>query len=149
MTGNLTKDPELRTTQSGDAVCTFTIAVNRRHKNRAQAGQQEADYFRITAWRQLGENAAKWLIKGKKVTVVGPVSCRTYQGNDGKTYASMEVTADDIEYLSPANTVPGEKPVQQTQNESIGENKRYKPGEVPAQPSGGGFTQVDEEELPF
>lgn len=134
LTGNLTKDPELRTTQSGDAVCTFTIAVNRRHKNRAQAGQPEADYFRITAWRQLGENAAKWLIKGKKVTVVGPVSCRTYQGNDGKTYASMEVTADDIEYLSPANTVPGEKPVQQT---------------APKTNTQGGFVQVNDEPLPI
>ena len=135
LTGNLTKDPELRTTQSGDAVCTFTIAVNRKHKNRAKAGQSEADYFHITAWRQLGENSAKWLIKGKKVTVVGPVSCRTYQGNDGKTYASMEVTADDIEYLSPANTVPGEqKPVQQ---------------EAPKTDVQSGFTEVPNEDLPF
>lgn len=134
LTGNLTKDPELRTTQSGDAVCTFTIAVNRRHKSRAQAGQQEADFFHITAWRQLGENAAKWLIKGKKVTVVGPVSCRTYQGNDGKTYASMEVTADDIEYLSPANTVPGEKPVQQAAQKTDVQS---------------GFTEVPNEDLPF
>ena len=133
LTGNLTKDPELRTTRDGVTVCSFTIAVNRRRT--AQAGQPEADYFHITAWRQLGENAAKWLIKGKKVTVVGPVSCRTYQGNDGKTYASMEVTADDIEYLSPANTVPGEqKPVQQ---------------EAPKADAQGGFVQVDGEELPF
>lgn len=133
LTGNLTKDPELRTTQSGVSVCSFTIAVNRRRT--AQAGQQEADYFHITAWRQLGENAAKWLIKGKKVTVVGPVSCRTYQGNDGKTYASLEVTADDIEYLSPANTVPGEqKPVQQ---------------EAPKTNTQGGFVQVNDEPLPF
>ena len=132
LTGNLTKDPELRTTRDGVSVCSFTIAVNRRKT--AQAGQQEADYFHITAWRQLGENAAKWLIKGKKVTVIGPVSCRTYQGNDGKTYARMEVTADDIEYLSPANTVPGEKPVQQT---------------APKTDAQGGFVQVDGEELPF
>lgn len=130
LTGNLTKDPELRTTRDGVSVCSFTIAVNRRRT--AQAGQQEADYFHITAWRQLGENAAKWLIKGKKVTVVGPVSFRTYQGNDGKTYSSMEVTADDIEYLSPANTVPGEKPVQAQKTDTQS-----------------GFVQVEEEELPF
>lgn len=131
LTGNLTRDPELRTTRDGVSVCSFTIAVNRRKT--AQAGQQEADYFHITAWRQLGENAAKWLIKGKKVTVIGPVSCRTYQGNDGKTYASLEVTADDIEFLSPANTVPGEqKPVQAQKTDTQS-----------------GFLQVPNEELPF
>ena len=131
LTGNLTRDPELRTTRDGVSVCSFTIAVNRRKT--AQAGQQEADYFHITAWRQLGENAAKWLIKGKKVTVIGPVSRRTYQGNDGKTYASLEVTADDIEFLSPANTVPGEqKPVQAQKTDTQS-----------------GFLQVPNEELPF
>lgn len=130
--GNLTRDPELRTTQSGDSVCSFTVAVNRKRRNNAQAGQQEADYFHISAWRQLGENAAKWLIKGNKVSVVGSVSCRTYQGNDGKTYANLEVTADDIEYLSPANKVPGEKPVQAQKTEAQG-----------------GFTEVPNEDLPF
>lgn len=98
--GNLTRDPELRTTQSGVSVCTFSVAVNRR-QNR-QNGQQEADFFRVSAWRELGENCAKWLIKGKKVCVIGPVSVSTYTGQDGKTYSNMEVTAQDVEFLSPA-----------------------------------------------
>lgn len=97
--GNLTKDPELRTTQSKVSVCTFTVAVNRR---RRQDEEEQADYFRVTAWRELGENCAKWLIKGKKVCVVGPVSISTYTGQDGKTYANLEVTAQDVEFLTPA-----------------------------------------------
>ena len=96
--GNLTKDPELRTTQNGVSVCSFTVAVNK-HKS-ANNQQQEPDYFRVSVWRQLGENCAKFLAKGRKVCVIGPVSVRTYQASDGTTRASMEVTADDVEFLS-------------------------------------------------
>ena len=96
--GNLTRDPEMRSTQEGVSVCSFTVAVNRRNK---REGQPEADYFRVSAWRQLGENCGKYLAKGRKVCVIGPVSVRTYQASDGTTKASLEVTADDVEFLSP------------------------------------------------
>ena len=105
--GNLTRDPELRKTQSGVSVCTFTVAVNRR---RRPGEEEQADFFRVSAWRELGENCAKWLIKGKKVAVVGSVSVSTYQGNDGRTYANMEVTAQDVEFLSPAGHTEPEAP---------------------------------------
>ena len=94
--GNLTRDPELRTTQTGVTVCSFTIAVNRRRFGNAEAGQPEADFFRISAWRQLGENCAKYLAKGRKVSVVGTVSASAYVGNDGQARASLEVQADDV-----------------------------------------------------
>ena len=89
--GNLTRDPELRTTPNGYAVCDFTIAVNRRRSGQQQAGQQgDADFFRITAWRQLGENCAKYLSKGRKVFGNGaaerpylPVSGRFHPGFPG------------------------------------------------------------------
>ena len=96
--GNLVRDPELRTTSAGVNVCDFTVAVNRRN---AREGQQNADFFRVSAWRQLGENCAKFLAKGRKVCVVGPVSVRTYQTNNGETKANLEVVADDVEFLSP------------------------------------------------
>lgn len=94
--GNLTKDPELRTTQDGTSVCNFTVAVNRKKVN----GQPEADFFRVSAWRGLGENCSKYLTKGRKVCVVGPVSVRTYTSN-GESRASLEVIAEDVEFLSP------------------------------------------------
>ena len=127
--GNLTKDPELRTTQAGDAVCSFTIAVNRR-KN-AQAGQPEADFFRVNVWRQQGENCARYLSKGKKVYVSGPVQCRTYTGQDGQTRASIEVTANEVEFLSPAGNAQQNAP------------------QAPKTDAQSGFVQVDEETLPF
>lgn len=96
--GNLVRDPELRTTTSGESVCSFTVAVNRR----ARQGQQpEADFFRVSAWRQLGENCQKYLAKGRKVCVIGPVRVNTYTGQDGSTRANMEVVANDVEFLSP------------------------------------------------
>lgn len=96
--GNLTRDPELRTTPSGINVCSFDVAVNRR---KTQGNQPEADFFRVTAWRALGENCAKYLSKGRKVCVIGSVELSVREAQNGKTYASMEVTADDVEFLSP------------------------------------------------
>lgn len=91
--GNLTRDPELRTTTSGKSVCDFTVAVNRRGTTK------EADFFRVSAWDKTGENCAKYLKKGRKVCVVGPVSVRTFESQNG-TKASLEVRADDVEFLS-------------------------------------------------
>ena len=96
--GNLTKNPELRTTTTGINVCSFTVAVNRPRKNGEDQG---ADYFQVSVWRERGENCAKYLKKGSKVCVMGAVSVRTYTANDGTTRASMEVkSADEVEFLS-------------------------------------------------
>lgn len=96
--GNLTRDPELRTTTSGVNVCSFTVAVNR--KNRTKPNETEADFFHVTAWRTLADICAKYLAKGRKVAVVGSVSIHTYTNNNGETKASLEVNADDVEFLS-------------------------------------------------
>ena len=96
--GNLTGDPELRTTTNGKSVCGFTVAVNRRNK---VEGQPEADFFRCSVWNQMGEACAKYLMKGKKVCVIGSVSVRTYTTQNGETRASLEVMAQDVEFLSP------------------------------------------------
>lgn len=95
--GNLTRDPELRTTASGVQVCSFTVAVNKR----AQNEQKEAEFFRVTAWRQLADICSRYLAKGRKVAICGTVSVSTYTGNDGQTRATLEVNADDIEFLTP------------------------------------------------
>ena len=95
--GNLTRDPETRTIGSGVTVCNFSIAVNRRAKD----GQQEADFFNITAWRQLGELCQKYLTKGKKVSVVGHIQTRSYEAQDGSKRTAWDVVADEVEFLSP------------------------------------------------
>lgn len=134
--GNLTRDPELRTVGSGISVCDFTVAVNRRNRSQNSSGQPETDFFRCTAWRQLGENCAKYLAKGRKVCVIGPVTARTYQANDGTTRVSLEVTADDVEFLSSRND-----------DQAAGSSYNAPAPSVTAQNSG--FTAVETDELPF
>jgi single-strand DNA-binding protein len=98
--GNLTADPEVRSTPSGVTVCSFTIAVNRRFAN--SDGERQTDFFRINAWRQLGDVCAKHLAKGRKVAVVGELQARLYDAKNGEKRMSLDVAADEVEFLSPA-----------------------------------------------
>ena len=139
--GNLARDPELRTVRDGISVCDFTVAVNRRGSRQNTAnGQSDADFFRVTAWRQLGELCAKYLAKGRKVCVVGPVSARTYTANDGTTRVSLEVTADEVEFLS------------SRMDDGAPAYNNAAPSAAAAPPptaQNNGFTAVETDELPF
>ena len=95
--GNLTGDPAIRTTRNGVSVCDFTVAVNGRRQ------EDPAQFFRVSAWRQMGENCHKYLAKGRKVCVTGAVSANTYQGNDGATRVSLDIQANEVEFLSTAS----------------------------------------------
>lgn len=100
--GNCTKDPEIRSTQTGKTVCTFTVAVNNRKKK--ADGQTDTEYFRVSAWDALGENCGKYISKGKKVAVVGAVSVHAYTTQKGEPGASLEVLANEVEFLSAKET---------------------------------------------
>ena len=114
--GNLTKKPELRYTQDGTSVCGFTVAVNRKKtRNNPDPG---ADYFNVNAWRGLGENCAQYLDKGKKVCVIGKVGLRVWE-KDGKHGASLEVTADEVEFLSGANPVDPESGMEKVEPDDL------------------------------
>lgn len=95
--GNLTADPETRTTKDGTLVCSFTVAVNRKNKS----ANAETDFFRVSAWRQLGEVCRMYLAKGKKVSVVGEIHAGSYTNSKGEAVGTLEVNAQDIEFLSP------------------------------------------------
>jgi single-strand DNA-binding protein len=132
--GNVCAKPELRYTQTNKAVCSFTVAVNRRR----QAGQEnpETDFFRVSAWEKQAEICVKYLDKGSKVAVIGAVSCRTYQANNGETRASLEVQAHEIEFLTRAAD-QAEQQYMQQERAAI------------QQESSGEFTQVETDDLPF
>ena len=97
--GNLTRDPELRTTPAGVTVASFGLAVNKRFAG--PDGTRGVEFFTISAWRQMGENCAKFLKKGSKVGIVGELSSRSYDAQDGTKRFTMEVNADEVEFLSP------------------------------------------------
>lgn len=109
--GNLTRDPESNTTQSGVGFTRFTIAVNRPFTN--SAGERVADYFNVICWRELGERCAKYLFKGSKVGVSGMVQQRQYEDRDGIKRTAFDVVANEVEFLTPkanAQQQSGEAP---------------------------------------
>lgn len=132
--GNLTRDPELRATPNGVSVCSFNIAVNRRFNN--ADGEKVADFFRINAWRQLGENCGRYLAKGKKVAVIGELQARTYEAADGTTRMSLDVSADEIEFLTPrGDAAPASAPAP-----AASQQAQYSPSD---------FNDIQNDDIPF
>ena len=149
--GNLTRDPEMRSTSTGIPVCNFSIAVNRRKR---ADGQQETDFFNIVAWRQLAELCSRYLVKGRKVAIAGSIQTRTYEAQDGSKRSAFDIVADDVEFLSPAQggASSGEyhapaAPAPRAQAPAYGSSTPAYGGA----PADAGFTQVqvDDDELPF
>ena len=100
--GNLTRDPELKETPSGVAVCQFSLAVTRDYTN--SEGNRETDFFDCTAWRGLGETVSKYCKKGNKLLVVGSIQFRSYEDNDGIRRHATDVIVKEIEFLTPKSS---------------------------------------------
>ena len=98
LTGNLTKDPELKTTTNDLSVVKFTLAIPRKFKN-AQ-GEKEVDFLNVIVWRTLADNCGKYLKKGSKCSVVGTVQNRSYEAKDGTKRYITEIVAEEVEFLS-------------------------------------------------
>lgn len=131
--GNLCKDPELRTTNSGVSVCTFTIAVQRKT---AQDGKKQSDFLPVVTWRGLAENCGKYLAKGRSVAVVGSIQTRTYDTANGEKRYVTEILADEVQFLSKGS------------DDGEGEKKKGKSKDIFGDDVSD-FTPLDEEELPF
>ncbi|MBO5954863.1 MAG: single-stranded DNA-binding protein [Clostridia bacterium] len=130
--GNLTRDPEISTTTSGISVCRMSIAVSRRFAN--AEGGRDADFFNITAWRGTADNCAKFLKKGNKIAVSGSIQTRNYEKADGTKGFSIDIVADEVEFLSSRND-----------GSSEGNNEGNMSGGAPV----GGLQPIDDDNLPF
>lgn len=138
LVGNLTKEPEQRTTSSGIAVTSFTVAVRRRYKD--ADGNYQADFVNCVAWRSTAEFVAKYFTKGSRIGVVGTIQTRTYDDQNGNKRYVTEVVADEVEFA-------GSK----TQNQDM-----QKPTEQESRTADELFTEdladfqpLDDAELPF
>ena len=135
--GNLASDPESRTTQSGIAQCSFRLAVQRRFKG--ANGEREADFLPVVCWRQTAEFAQRYLAKGRKVAVEGSIQTRSYDAQDGSRRYVTEIIADSVEAVGGredgAHNAQSAQSTQQAQE--------------PAQNHQTGFTEVNDDELPF
>ncbi len=138
--GNLANDPESRTTQSGIAQCSFRLAVQRRFAN--QNGVREADFIPIVCWRQTAELCSRYLSKGRKVAVEGSIQTRSYDAQDGTKRYVTEIIADNVEFLGSRDD-----------GARGGDYSAPAPAAAPAPraaaPANTGFTEVDDDELPF
>ena len=135
--GNLANDPESRTTASGISQCTFRLAVQRRFVN--QQGVRETDFLTIVCWRQTADFCSRYLSKGRRVAVEGSIQTRSYDAQDGTKRYVTEIVAENVEALGSRD------------EGSRGDYAPAAPAPAPRQaaPAAGGFTEVDDDELPF
>lgn len=138
--GNLASDPESRTTQNGVSQCSFRLAVQRRFKG--ANGERETDFLPVICWRQTAEFAQRYLAKGRKVAVEGSVQTRSYDAQDGSKRYVTEIIADSVEAVG--GREDGSQNAQNAQNAHMAQN-----AQKPAQNTQMGFTDVDDENLPF
>lgn len=112
--GRLTKDPELKYTQTGIATTRFTLAVNRPFKN--QNGENEADFINVQVWRKQAENAANYLKKGSLAGVTGRIQTGSYVNQQGQRVYTTDVVTDSVQFLEPRN---------QNNGPSAGQNNQF------------------------
>lgn len=96
--GNLTRDPELRNTPSGQSVCSFSLALNRSYKDQSGEWQEATDYIDVVAWGPLGERVAQYMSKGRRALVQGRLQSRSWE-QDGQKRNKVEVLANDVTFL--------------------------------------------------
>ena len=137
LVGNLTRDPELITTNSGISLCRFSLAVQRRFAN--ESGEREADFINVVVWRGQADNCYKYLKKGSKAGVVGSIQTRSYDGTDGTKKYSTEVVAEEVEFLSSKGASNSDEfDVPETGSKSSGKSDVVNK-----------FEPIDDDNLPF
>jgi len=100
LTGNLTADPELRSLPSGTSVCSLRVACNTRRKNGATGEwEDKPNYFNVTVWGAQGENAARYLVKGRPVAIDGRLEWREWEAQDGAKRQAVDIIADSVQFL--------------------------------------------------
>ncbi len=147
--GNLTRDPELRYTPSGSAVCTFGIATNRSWTTDSGEKREEVDFHNIVAWRKLGELCSQFLVKGRKVYVEGRLTTRSWTGQDGQQKSRTEVVIDDMILLD--NKGQGghsEAPIEKSSEEKEVKTSKKKE-EVKEAPAAHDEEEVMPDDIPF
>ena len=155
--GNLAADPEFRTTPNGISYVSFRIACQRRYAN--QQGVREADFISCCAWRQTAEFIHKYFIKGNKIAVEGSIQTRSYDAQDGSKRYVTEVLVDNAEFVTPKSDgqygAPPPAYGQQSYPQQPGYGQQsYGQSAPPQRPEQmrmdtNGFTEVDDDELPF
>jgi single-strand DNA-binding protein len=139
LVGNLTRDPELRHTQSGMAVCSLRLAVNTRRKDETGQWVDKPNYFDITVWGNQGERCAQYLSKGRPVAVDGRLEWREWETPEGNKRQAVDIVADTVQFLGSRGDGEGS---------GGGAGGGYIPAEV-STPAGDFPTSPTDDDIPF
>ena len=137
--GRPTKDPELKYTQNGTAVCSFTLAVDRQFKNK-ETGKKEADFIPIKVWNKAAENVVNYVVKGSLVAVCGRIQTGSYEKDDGSRVYTTEVMADEVQFLESKKGSQSNE--QSNNNEPSNQSSR-------SDPNNGFFPIENDDDIPF
>jgi single-strand DNA-binding protein len=153
--GNLGRDPELRYTPQGNAVCNFSMATNERRRDKAGEQQDITTWFRITVWGKQAENVSKYLAKGRRVYVEGRLHVEDWTDRDGKQRYTLEVNATDVHFLDSATDAEGIRQPNYS-GASAQATDVESPSRGSARPQGGGggpdqssAGDIEDDEIPF
>ena len=147
LTGNLTRDPELRSLPSGMSVCSLRIASNTRRKDQSTGEwQDKPNYFDVTVWGAQGENCSRFLSKGRPIALDGRLEWREWQAQDGTKRQSVEIVADSVQFLGGRDDAgPSGESSFTPQSDVPVDNRDFQPAGAPA----GGSSAAADDDIPF
>jgi single-strand DNA-binding protein len=146
LTGNLTRDPELRSTGSGLSVCSLRIASNTRRKDQATGEWvDKPNYFDVTVWGAQGENCARFLSKGRPVAIDGRLEWREWETQEGHKRQAVEIVADSVQFLGGRDDAQGGSNGFTPRSDVPADTRDFEPATAP---SGGGSAPADDD-IPF
>ena len=146
LTGNLTRDPELRSLPSGMSVCSLRIASNTRRKDQSTGEwQDKPNYFDVTVWGAQGENCSRFLSKGRPIALDGRLEWREWQAQDGTKRQSVEIVADSVQFLGGRDEAPSGGGVFTPQSDVPVDNRDFQPAGAAA----GGSSAAADDDIPF
>ena len=148
LTGNLTRDPELRSTSSGLAVCSLRVACNTRRKGASGEWEDKANYFDVTVWGAQGENCARFLSKGRPVAIDGRLEWREWEDANGNKRQAIDIVADSVQFLGSRDDAMGSGGNGFTPRSDVPADTRdFEPAGAPV--STGGGSSAGDDDIPF
>jgi single-strand DNA-binding protein len=148
LTGNLTRDPELRSTSSGMAVCSLRVACNTRRKNQTTGDwEDKPNYFDVTVWGAQGENCARFLAKGRPVAIDGRLEWREWEAEGGHKRQAIDIIADSVQFLGSREDAPmGGGNGFTARSDVPADTRDFEPAGAP---SGGASPSAGDDDIPF
>jgi single-strand DNA-binding protein len=147
MTGNLTRDPELRSTPSGTSVCSLRLACNTRRKGASGDWEDKPNYFDVTVWGQQGENCAKFLARGRPVAIDGRLEWREWETQEGQKRQSVDIIADSVQFLGGRDDNAGGGNGFSAREDIPIDNRDFQA--APAGGGGGAGSSAGDDDIPF